>query len=185
MSGTPGQGGGGGGGAKGMTSCAGASGGSGGSGGCGGIGGAGGKGGGSSFALVSLDATITLTEAVLSSALGKKGGDGGSFQPGAGGGAGAPGGTGMSGTLNACPGGLGGQGGNGGGGGGGRGGHSAPIVFVGTAPTVDAMTTLSSGLAGAPGIGVGNGMDAGQDGLAGTACSVMDFNGGSETCAVN
>ena len=69
--GGPGQGGGGGGGARGLTDCdlgmagnqprSGASGGGGGAGGCGGVGATGGGAGGSSFAVVALNAALTLT----------------------------------------------------------------------------------------------------------------------------
>jgi len=65
MPGSPGQGGGGGGGAKGKVNCGGASGGGGGAGGCGGGGGKGGQAGGSSIALISINATLTLTSVNL------------------------------------------------------------------------------------------------------------------------
>jgi hypothetical protein len=87
-------------------------------------------------------------------------------------------------TSSACGGGDGGEGGHGGGGGGGRGGHSSPVVFVGMAPMIDGMTTLTKGGAGMGGTGIGNGIDAGNDGVTGTACSVMDFSGTDEVCTV-
>ncbi|NUP10721.1 MAG: hypothetical protein HOW73_32150 [Polyangiaceae bacterium] len=189
--GSPGQGGGGGGGAKGLVDCnggtagnqpqAGASGGSGGAGGCGGEGAAGGGGGGSSFALVSLGATITLTRVALTTSTGGTGGAGGLGQPGAFGGFGGDGGS--PGTAqNGCSGGDGGQGGAGGGGGGGRGGHSAAIVFVGDPPTEVEGVTRAPGGAGGGGTGQGNGIDAGNNGLMGTSCELMDFNAEAEAC---
>ncbi len=183
--GMPGQGGGGGGGAKGQAGCAGASGGSGGAGGCGGAGAAGGGGGGASFALVVLGADVSIGNSTLRSAAGGQGGAGGLGQPGASGGSGGSGGTEPGPLQPACDGGNGGEGGNGGGGGGGRGGHSTPIVFVGgSAPMRDASTTLMKGGGGMGGTGMGNGIDSGNDGLPGTACSIMDFSGAAEICTV-
>jgi hypothetical protein len=179
--GTPGQGGGGGGGAKGQAGCAGASGGAGGAGGCGGTGAQGGGGGGASVALVALNADITVMNSTLLTAAGGTGGTGGLGQPGASGGNPGFGGMGSGPALPACPGGLGGVGGAGGGGGGGRGGHSSPIVFVGPEPMVTS-STLTKGMGGAGGTGIGNGIDPGMDGIVGGSCSVMDFTGASESC---
>ena len=178
--GKPGQGGGGGGGVKGdgtmaKTLCngkpgvGGASGGSGGSGGCGGAGGKGGKGGGSSLALVSLSATLTLSEVTLKAGSGGKGGDGGDLQAGGQPGNGGAGGTNSNvATLNSgCDGGKGGKGGNGGPGGGGRGGHSLGLAYTGTAPVIDAKQ-ITSGAAGKGGPGGNSNLksNAGSDGVA-------------------
>jgi hypothetical protein len=168
-----GQGGGGGGGAKGGTiECGakppgGASGGSGGAGGCGGTGGKGGQGGGASLALVSLKASLTLTQVTLKTGNGGKGGAGGDLQLGGDPGAGGAGGT-KVGTLNAgCKGGDGGNGGNGGPGGGGRGGHAIGLVFSGTAPTMD-VKQMAIGTAGPGGPGGNNNVksNAGAEGVA-------------------
>jgi hypothetical protein len=52
------------------------------------------------------------------------------------------------------------------------------------APMTDGTTTLTKGMPGAGGTGIGNGIDAGNDGVVGTACSVMDFSGTGEVCTV-
>jgi hypothetical protein len=157
--GMPGQGGGGGGGAKGKAGCAGASGGSGGAGGCGGPGGLGGQAGGSSIALVSVGASLTLTDVTMKVSVGGKGGDGGDGQNGSVGGFGGIGGAGVSGTFKGCTGGEGGVGGFGGKGGGGRGGHSLGIAYMGgSAPTSGFTVELGMpgpGGAGAEGAGMG------------------------------
>ncbi|MBL9021967.1 MAG: hypothetical protein JNL21_07185 [Myxococcales bacterium] len=110
-------------------------GGGGGAGGCGASASTGGKGGGSSFAIVSLNATITFHE--VTAEISGNAGDGGA------GGANAPGGDGGTGgtghctgfcnqpSHNGCSGGTGGAGGNGGAGGGGGGGHAAIIAYTG------------------------------------------------------
>jgi hypothetical protein len=179
-----GQGGGGGGGAMGGTganqctmpsTAAGASGGSGGSGGCGGMGGKGGAFGGSSIALVSFDATLTLTSVTLKGGNGGAGGDGGTGQNGGSGGMVGTGGTVPNGsTLHpGCDGGPGGMGGTGGKGGGGTGGHSLGIAVMGTAPAMSGWTATTS----APGPG-GKGDDTmGNmgDGAAGMAKKCWDF----------
>lgn len=161
-----GQGGGGGGGLRGGTSggCSagqtGPGGGGGGAGGCGGLGGGGGGAGGASIALISLDATLILTNVRLTANPGGAGGNGGSGQLG-----GVGGQLGAGGGL-ACDGGTGGTGGPGAGGGGGKGGPSVGLAFVGTAPTIsDSDITISTmasagGLPGGgvvPGIGGGSG----------------------------
>jgi hypothetical protein len=161
--GAPGQGGGGGGGARGKTGVcggttrAGASGGSGGSGGCGGKGGAGGQGGGASIALVSLNATVTLTECSIAAQNGGAGGTGGLGQNGGSGAGGALGGNkGGGGSNSGCPGGTGGGGGVGGNGGGGAGGPAIGIAYTGTAPTLGAASTISKGSGGNGGLGGDN-----------------------------
>jgi hypothetical protein len=183
--GKPGQGGGGGGGAKGGSgagmcmaagSAGGASGGSGGSGGCGGLGGNGGSAGGSSIALVSIDATLSLAGVTLDPGAGGKGGDGGVGQSGGSGADGGPGGGAPASATSlkpACPGGKGGSGGTGARGGGGLGGHSIGLAFTGKAPP-------SGGWAAKPGskgLG-GTGDDTGGnpgDGSSGLACKSLDF----------
>jgi hypothetical protein len=158
--GMPGQGGGGGGGAKGKIACAGASGGSGGAGGCGGPGGLGGQAGGSSIALISAGASLTLTDVTMRVSTGGNGGDGGDGQNGSVGGLGGYGGAPAAGTIKGCTGGEGGAGGFGGKGGGGRGGHSLGIAFTGgSAPTSG--FTVEPGTKGMGGLGAddaGNGM---------------------------
>ncbi len=171
-SGAPGQGGGGGGGAK---KCSnnppgptGPSGGGGGAGGCGGQPGKGGQGGGSSFGIVSMEAKLTLTNVLVTTAAGGNGGQGGDGQPGGYGGkpglAGDPGG--------ACTGGQGGDGGRGGSGGGGQGGHSIGLVYLGEAPIVEGLTILA-GSAGVGGVG-GDG-DVAASGADGMACTTLNF----------
>ncbi len=171
--GAPGQGGGGGGGAFGDATlpCGdrlGASGGSGGTGGCGGQHGGGGLAGGSSLALVSLGAELTLLDVQLTARNGGGGGAGGDGQSGGGGASQGTGGT-NSNTVasHACDGGYGGTGGYGGPGGGGRGGHSIGIAFTGTAPkggTVESTGTPGAGGAGGTSDGVTGG--TGADGIA-------------------
>ncbi len=164
--GTPGQGGGGGGGANQCTG-AGPSGGGGGAGGCGGLPGNGGGGGGGSFALVSIQATVTLTDVRLSADDGGTGGQGDAGQEGMDGG--APGGA--DSANGACAGGPGGKGGQGGAGGGGRGGPSVGIAYVGDAPTeegtimIDVAETPAAGGTGGNG-GPGNIGGVGATGIA-------------------
>lgn len=156
--GEPGQGGGGGGAAKGKTNCFGASGGGGGAGGCGGGGGTGGKAGGSSIALISLGATLSLTDVKLSVGAGGAGGDGGMGQAGGIGGAGGNGGAGATGampTLSGCKGGNGGVGGFGGRGGGGRGGHAVGIAWKVVAPPELPAESFTAGTPGKGGVGEG------------------------------
>jgi hypothetical protein len=170
-----GEGGGGGGGAN---ECgtglafAGPSGGGGGSGGCGGAPGVGGAAGGSSIALVSLDATVTLTGSVLTANLGAVGGIGSAGQEGGDGG--APGNGGMGG--GACAGGQGGHGGRGGAGGGGLGGHSLGIAFTGAEPMRDggSITVGEAGL-GAEG-GDGGPSNLGGTGENGQALETLSFD---------
>jgi len=159
------QGGGGGGGAKGGTGTGkcplgmtgGASGASGGSGGCGGQGGKGGGFGGASFALVSINATLTFVGTKLTAGLGGAGGDGGPGQ--AGGDGGGPGAGGkakpMFANLNdGCAGGKGGVGGPGGKGGGGTGGHAIGIAATGKAPPPSGVV-FTQGTPGMGGLGEG------------------------------
>jgi hypothetical protein len=124
-------------------------GGGGGAGGCGAGGAKGGAPGGSSIALASVNATVSLDLCTL---VASGGGDGGNGGDGALGQDGAPGGAGpidetFCDPSTQCTGGGGGRGGHAGPGGGGAGGHSIGVAFVGTAPT----TTLSTITAGAPG----------------------------------
>jgi hypothetical protein len=176
--GTPGkagQGGGGGGGAKGGMICSGgvagsgASGGSGGSGGCGGLPGQGGGPGGASIALVSLKASITLTDCTLTTGKGGDGGAGGDAQGGGPGGDPGKGGMGVGVSNPACSGGQGGKGGNGGSGGGGLGGPSLGIAFQGNAPERQGKTVVTPGTpgAGGPGGSVNVAMNAGEAGKGG------------------
>lgn len=166
--GTPGQGGGGGGGSNNVCtsgSGAGPAGGGGGAGGCGGNPGAGGKGGGGSFALISVNAAITLTSVNLTAASGGRGGTGDAGQEGMDGGT-----FGLDGDPDglACRGGSGGKGGRGGAGGGGRGGPSVAIAYVGTAPTENAgvmLFTAQEPASGGPG---GNGGPTNMGGIGAT-----------------
>jgi len=178
--GLPGQGGGGGGGRAGAALASdicwlaalkgGASGGGGGAGGCGGLGGGGGKAGGSSIALISVNATLTLTDVTLHAGSGKNGGAGGDFQPGGGFGMGAAGG---GPSAPGCSGGNGGQGGNGGPGGGGRGGHSIGLAYTGDAPAISE-DVISVGGFGDGGKGGTNSIK-GNDGQPGTAAKTQKF----------
>jgi hypothetical protein len=175
-SGKAGQGGGGGGGAKGGMICppgnisgSGASGGSGGAGGCGGLPGQGGRPGGASIALVSLNASITLTDCSLSSSKGGDGGAGGDAQGGGPGGDAGKGGMGVGLSKAACDGGKGGAGGNGGPGGGGLGGPSLGIAFQGDPPKKEGKTTVMPDAPGAGGLGgsADVAMNSGEAGAAG------------------
>jgi hypothetical protein len=179
--GKPGQGGGGGGGQKGTsngcpggTSGAGASGGSGGAGGCGGEGGGGGKAGGSSIALVSIDASVTLTDVRLQAGSGGDGGAGGSAQVGGGGAPGAMGGSnnGNVALKIGCMGGTGGPGGSGGPGAGGSGGHSLGIAYFGLVPA--GMIDVKLGGFGAGGQGGGGSLA--NKGNPGQAKDVLQFD---------
>ena len=183
--GKPGQGGGGGGGAKGATSITcntvtqdrvGASGGAGGTGGCGGALGGGGNPGGSSIALVSLNATITLGQVTLKAGLAGDGGKGGDGQsPGKKGIGGNPG-AGQGAANDSCRGGDGGRGGAGGPGGGGQGGHSLGIAFKGKAPTGGTVQIdMANNGKGGPG---GNGNSAADNGKGadGVASNMMSFD---------
>jgi hypothetical protein len=172
-SGKAGQGGGGGGGAKGGMICppgsiggSGATGGSGGAGGCGGLPGQGGGPGGASIALVSLEASITLTDCMLTARDGGHGGAGGDLQPGGSGGAAGAGGIGVGGSNDGCDGGKGGKGGNGGPGGGGLGGPSLGIAYQGSPPQGEPVVTLGTPGEGGPGGSAGVGMNAGDAGIA-------------------
>jgi hypothetical protein len=155
VGGGPGQGGGGGGGLDGTKA-----GGSGGCGGCGGTNGKGGTGGGASVALLSLDSTVVLRGATVTSKAAGAGGKGGAKGTGANGGAGGP--------AN-CSGGAGGRGGDGGSGGGGVGGVSAAILHKGPAPTNDG-STLTPGTKGAKGLG---GTPGSNDGVEGQSAAML------------
>ena len=169
MSGSPGQGGGGAS-AAGWAYCmgpysdgscqcyGGLGGGGGGPGGCGGPGGIGGDPGGSSFALISIESTVTLSACTLAASNGGSGGSGGVGGLGQ---AGGPPGMGANFDggnvyVSGCMGGTGGPGGAGGPGGGGLGGHSIGIAFVGAAPTQTGGTTVTFGRPGPGGSGDGN-----------------------------
>jgi hypothetical protein len=175
--GTNGKSGGGGGGSKASAAVHGAGGGGGGAGGCAGKHGTGGKAGGSSIALVSVGANVTLAECKLTSGNGSQGGKGGDGQFGQPGGDLVVGGKGSMGVLAGCAGGAGGSGGNGGNGGGGLGGHSLGIAVTGAAPTLDMQTQKAISL-GAKGTG-GPGGNADADmnhGAPGMASACWDFS---------
>jgi hypothetical protein len=184
--GKAGQGGGGGGGATAGTFCTsagsptpgnGASGGGGGAGGCGGKGGGGGKAGGSSIAIVSMGAGLTLTDVTLSLGKGGKGGNGTAGFAGGGAGKGAAGGaaSGFSGSKPGCQGGNGGLGGDGGAGGGGRGGHTVGVGFA-ISPSAPLEVTLAA--PGTPGAGGKAGINAPMtsNGSSGWTGSCWDFS---------
>jgi len=167
--------GGGGGGSKATSTTHGAGGGGGGAGGCGGAGGVPGAGGGSSFALVSLSATVTMTsDVVLHVGAGGDGGQGGPGQFGQPGGAVGAGGTGAGAVVDACSGGKGGAGGAGGNAGGGRGGHAIAIAYTGTAPT-GGTPDLTAALAGAGGPGGDNTLEPGGTGGVGVTAPSQEF----------
>jgi hypothetical protein len=177
MDGTGGTSGGGGGGSRATTTAHGAGGGGGGAGGCGGKLGTGGKAAGSSIALVSVSATVTLLNCALASGKGGNGGAGGDGQFGQQGGSLALGGNSGGGAGSACAGGKGGDGGNGGDGGGGLGGHALGVAATGTAPILDAATktAITPGTNGKGGLG-GN-MDASTNhGADGKSASCWDFS---------
>ncbi len=186
--GTPGYGGGGGGGSKACANgFAGPAGGGGAAGGCGGQPGGAGQSAGSSFALVSVSAAITLDNVMLTSMGGGHGGAGGNGQPGGlGGKGGTAGSSGSDMTVQACNGGNGGQGGRGSSGGGGLGGHSAGIAFTGAAPTQTKVTIQHGN--GGPG-GIGGDMDMTSPGIVGSnglGCTTLDFTTptGPTACAM-
>ena len=131
--------------------CTSGMGGSGPSGGAGGAGGCGGNpgngGGGASFGLVSINASVSLTDVAIATGSGGSGGAGDVGQEGMdGASAGPPGGA------DACPGGKGGKGGQGGAGGGGRGGPSVGIAYVGDAPTESGVDIVIATQAAAAGV---------------------------------
>ncbi|HEY2510130.1 MAG TPA: hypothetical protein VGI39_04720 [Polyangiaceae bacterium] len=170
--GNPAQGGGGGGG----STVPPAAGGGGGAGGCGGSGGTVGAGGGSSFALLSLNSTVTVSSSTLAVGTAGNGGAGGTGQDGEGGGAGG---------SAQCPGAYGGNGAGGGGGGGGAGGLSVGIAYSGATPTVDAPTTASfkGGNGGKAGPG-GTAGAGGENGLGAMANGVPGATGGDGKAGV-
>lgn len=153
VSGVPGQGGGGGGG---QTT---GGGGGGACGGCGGMGGGLGTAGGASIALAAVGSPVTLIACTLTAAGGGNGGNG------AGGASGAAGGINGNGANGGCNGGKGGAGGAGGAGGGGTGGHSIGVLYVGTAPTLDGASTVTTSAAGAAGTGGAPGVNGGKAGV--------------------
>lgn len=175
--GSNGKSGGGGGGSKAGVTVHGAGGGGGGAGGCAGKHGMGGKGGGSSIALVSIGATVTLSECKLTTGKGGKGGAGGDGQFGQPGGVAGLSGTGNMGVIDGCNGGKGGSGGNGGNGGGGLGGHSLGIAVKGSAPALDTLTQKAITLGGQGPGGLGGNMDADMNhGAPGMASTCWDFS---------
>ena len=138
-----------------------------------------GKAGGSSLAIVSLGAKLTLTEVTLTTGKGGDGGKGASGQTGGASGLGSIGGAaGVGGGKAGCKGGDGGAGGNGGPGGGGRGGHSIGIAYASgpsKAATVKGFTGDTMGLGGAS--VPSNPMGTGAKGAAG-ACWDFSKNAG-------
>ena len=82
-------------------------------------------------------------------------------------------------AVAACYGGRGGPGGNGGHGAGGAGGISIGILHSGTAPEVDAATTILPGTAGALGLGAAGALGPGgvnNSGLAGLSEKILNAN---------
>lgn len=131
-----------------------------------------GNGGGASLALVSVNATSTLTSTVIRTADGGAGGEGAPGQLGQEGGNGN-----LSGGIGACSGGEGGDGGRGGSGGGRRGGHSLGIAYAGTAPARDETVSFdigTEGPGGAGGVGVGN---VGGEGAEGESADMLEVPG--------
>lgn len=120
--------GGGGGGTKATATASGGGGGGGGAGGCGGVRGEGGQAGGSSIALASLNANVTMNDCTLKAGTGGNGGTGGIGQTGQLGGSSGKGGK-VSNGPPGCAGGKGGNGGTGSNGGDGHGGHSLGIAM--------------------------------------------------------
>ena len=179
-----GKSGGGGGGSKASATVHGAGGGGGGAGGCGGKHGTGGTAGGSSIALASVGAKVTLAECKLSSGKGGAGGEGGDGQFGQPGGDPAFGGKGSMSVVAGCAGGAGGSGTNGGNGGGGLGGHALGIAFTGSAPVLDTATQKAS-TPGPKGLGgPGGNMNADANpGANGMASACWDFTANA-ACAL-
>ena len=175
-----GKSGGGGGGSKASNLVHGAGGGGGGAGGCGGKHGTGGKAGGSSIALASVGAKVTLAECKLSSGNGGAGGKGGDGQFGQPGGDPAFGGKASMGVIAGCAGLAGGSGANGGNGGGGLGGHALGIAVTGSAPILDTATqkAITPGAKGTGGPGGNTSADANQ-GADGMTVACWDFSKGN------
>jgi hypothetical protein len=180
--GTSGQGGGGGGGAKicAKMGYAGPGGGGGGAGGCPGTQpGKGGGPGGASIGLVSVGASVFLSEVIITTNNGGAGGTGGNGQSGGKGGtAGQAGKDGGDADAKACGGGDGGRGGDAGPGGGGLGGHSIGIAFTGTAPATTKVV-LNPGVAGPGGVAGAMNMSPGTKGDDGQACPTLNFDDGT------
>jgi hypothetical protein len=163
--GGPGQGGGGGGGNTG------GGGGGGGAGGCGGATGKGGTSGGASFALLSIDSTVTLDHCQIVGGTGGAGGNGGDGEAGQ-----TPGGPGSgAGAVGVagCSGGTGGFGQGGGGGAGGAGGPSVAVAYTGTAPSDPGSTSTVT-----PGAAVPTQATGGAGGSGGTVPNPDDGTGG-------
>jgi len=173
LRGDVGQGGGGGGGVPGHGGSGG------GAGGCSGYGGRPGFGAGSSFAIVSFHSSVTLESCTVRSGNAGNGGLGGAGAPATGGG--------KHNSAGACASGSGGNGAGGGGGGGGAGGLSAGVAYIGTAPAIDASTTVTLGSAGHGGaggaggphgnneLGTGNDGRPGGDGKSGIAATTVEI----------
>jgi hypothetical protein len=153
--GPPGQGGGGG------ASSPNGGGGGGGAGGCGGAGGKAGQGGGASIALAVFESAVTLDHCELAAADAGKGGNGIAGQTGQ-----MESGFAGNGTLGGCQGGVGGLGGDGVPSGAGAGGISVGIIWKGDAAPTQSGLTVTTGTAGAKGIGGDPGMNDGVDGVA-------------------
>jgi hypothetical protein len=156
--GSPGQGGGGG------ASSSTGGGGGGGCGSCGGAGGSGGKGGGASIALIAFESGVTLEEdSVLVASDAGNGGDGATGQV-----AQMQAGFGGTGTVatGSCNGGVGGLGADGQFGGGAAGGISVGILWQGDMAPTQTGVTITTGIAGAKGIGGSVGVNDGIDGVA-------------------
>ncbi len=148
-----GGGGGGGGGFGGLCLFYGGAGGGGGAGGCGGEGGRGGRGGGGSIALLLVDSSPVIEDAVFRAADGGAGGAGGTGGAPGPGGSGGIGGAAIGAAGAGGGGGRGGDGGAGGGGGGGGGGVAFGIYRAGTSAPDVAASTFEVGAGGAGGSG--------------------------------
>lgn len=165
---------------------AGGGGGGGGAGGCGGEAGGSGQAGGSSFGLVAVSSSLTVTHTALS--LGR-GGDGGSGGRGSNGGQGGAPGLGVPGlAVDQGVGGDGASGGGGGGGGGGAGGCGGSafgiVTVAGASVTLDAVD-IQGGSSGLPGVagnggiradGLGTTAPPGEDGCVGLVASTQDLS---------
>lgn len=148
----------------------GVAGGGGGSGGCGATGGQGGAMGGATFAIVLVNADLTVGADLK--VVGAQGGTGGTGGAGAVGGTGGGAGSGSSGGGHSGSGGKGGDGGASGGGAGGNGGPSVGIVLVGTSKYTQGPTSIypgASGGAGKGGAGYSTVTPTGADGQTGLA----------------
>ena len=159
-------------------------GGHGGAGGCGGEPGGIGMPGGASFAVVAIDASITVANTRVVMGNGGDGGHGGDGGPGGLFGVGGPGMI-LPGATTGGDGGDGGVGGGGGGGAGGCGGPSIGIALVGMAEVASTDVDLTAGQPGQPGLGGSGGAtggggpvaSAGGDGCAGVVMEEYAYRG--------